>query len=55
MKYWRNKRDKLVKKYSYVSDRDLKYTIGKEKEMMEKLREKLGKSEEEILGIIIDL
>lgn len=52
---WRNKRDKLKHKFASISGRDLKYRIGKEKEMLNKLKIKLGKSDEEILSLIIDL
>jgi hypothetical protein len=52
---WRYKKFKLKRKYSSISDKDLKYTIGKEKELLERLREKLGKTNKEILDIIIEL
>ena len=52
---WQNKKDKLMQKFASVKGKDLNYSIGREKEMMKKLRVKLGKTEEEILSIIIDL
>jgi len=52
---WRLKKYKLLQKFSSIKEKDLKYRLGKEGEMMKTLREKLGKTEEEILGIIIDL
>lgn len=53
--YWQSKKNKLLRKFRIISSRDLKYTIGREKEMLNKLKSKLGKSEEELLSIIIDL
>lgn len=38
-----------------ISGKDLKYRIGEEKELLNKLKDKLGKTDEEILSIIIDL
>lgn len=52
---WKNKKDKLKQKFSSIRERDLKYRIGKEWKMIRKLRDRLGKTEEEILGIIVDL
>jgi len=52
---WRNKRDKLKHKFAFISGRDLKYCIGKENVMLNKLKKKLGKTDEEILSMIIDL
>jgi hypothetical protein len=52
---WQNKKDKLMQKFASVKGKDLNYRIGREKEMMKRLRVKLGKTEEEILSIIIDL
>lgn len=50
-----HKRDKLKRKFSFISDKDLKYRIGKEKDLLNRLSRKLGKSDEEVLGILIDL
>jgi hypothetical protein len=52
---WDNKKGKLIKKFSAIREKDLHYKIGRENEIVRKLREKLGKSDAEILGIIIDL
>lgn len=38
-----------------IRGKDLKYRVGEEKEMVKKLKDKLGMTDEEILGIIIDL
>ncbi|HEX2974746.1 MAG TPA: hypothetical protein VHO68_02320 [Bacteroidales bacterium] len=51
---WR-KKYKLLQKFSIIKGKDLKYRIGEETQMLKKLKDKLGKTEEEILGIIIDL
>lgn len=53
--YWHSKKNKLMKKFHIISSKDLKYSIGREKEMLNKLKDKLGISEEELLSIIIDL
>jgi hypothetical protein len=53
--HWRIKRDKLKHKFASISGKDLRYRIGKEKEMLNKLKKKLGKTDEEILSMIIDL
>jgi hypothetical protein len=52
---WEHKKGKLRKKFSMIREKDLDYTVGRENELLRKLREKLGKSDAEILGIIIDL
>jgi hypothetical protein len=54
-RYWRVKKGKLLKKYKNLTDRDLRFVIGKEKEMMEILGNKLGKTKQELLDIIITL
>ncbi|HEX2967723.1 MAG TPA: hypothetical protein VHO46_01370 [Bacteroidales bacterium] len=52
---WQHKKYKLIRKFSSIREKDLRYRIGEEKNLIRKLRDKLGKSDEEILGIIIDL
>lgn len=52
---WRHKKGKLKQKFASISGKDLKFRLGHENEMLKKLKEKLGKSEKDILGIIIDL
>jgi hypothetical protein len=52
---WGKKKDKIRQKFSAVTNRDLNYRVGREYKMIEKLKDKLGKSEEEILNMIIDL
>lgn len=51
--YWNEKKEKLKQNFPNITDSDLLFHEGKEKEMLEMLGYKLGKSKEE-LRIIID-
>ena len=51
--YWKDKSEKLLKKYDNLTDKDLRFNLGKEKEMIEKVGFKLGKSMKELLSFII--
>jgi hypothetical protein len=53
--YWNDKKEKLLKKYKNLTEKDLCFDEGKEKEMIEILGYKLGKSKQELLKIIIAL
>jgi hypothetical protein len=53
--YWEEKKEKLLKKYKNLTDRDLRFNLGMEEEMIEILSYKLGKSRQELLHIIISL
>lgn len=53
--FWKIKKKKLIKKYPSITDNDLNYQEGKEKEMMDIIGFKLGKSNQELLNIIIAL
>jgi hypothetical protein len=53
--YWNIKKEKLKQKYENLSDKDLCFNEGKEKEMIEMLSYKLGKTKQELLKIIITL
>ncbi len=53
--YWKDKSEKLLKKYVNLTDKDLRFNLGKEKEMIETVGFKLGKSMKELLSIIITL
>jgi hypothetical protein len=55
VRYWKEKREKLLKKYDNLTDEDLNYDEGNEKQMIESLGSKLGKSMKELLSIIITL
>lgn len=51
--YWDKKKEKLKVKFPLITDEDLRYQEGKEKEMIEMLGNKLGKSKLELLNIIV--
>ena len=53
--YWNEKKEKLKQKYTTITDEDLSFSDGKEKEMMEMLGYKLGKSKAELVDIIVSL
>lgn len=53
--YWDEKKEKLKKKYPDITDEDLFYSEGKERIMLEILSYKLGKTEQELLSIIVSL
>ena len=55
MQYWKDKKEKLLKRYNNLTDKDLNYKLGEEKKMVETLGKKLGKSKLDILSIIITL
>lgn len=51
--YWDKKKDKLKEKFPIITDDDLRFRERKEKEMIEMLGNKLGKSKQELLNIIV--
>jgi hypothetical protein len=51
--YWDKKKEKLKQRFPAITDEDLRYREGKEKEMIEMLGYKLGKSKQELLNIIV--
>jgi hypothetical protein len=53
--YWNCKKKRLKQKYPIITDKDLTYCEGKEKVMLEILSYKIGKTEQELLNIIIAL
>jgi len=53
--YWENRKEKLLKKFENLSQKDLNYKLGEEKAMIEALSVKLGKSDKELLSLIISL
>jgi hypothetical protein len=55
VRYWNDKKEKLKKKFKNLTDKDLNFNEGKEKEMIEIVGNKLGKSKQELLKIIIAL
>lgn len=50
--FWNNKKEKLKQKYQVLTDKDLCFFEGKEKEMIEVLGKKLGKTKQELISII---
>ena len=55
VRYWDDKKDKLKQKYENLTDKDLSFNLGNEKEMIEMLGQKLGITKQELLKIIITL
>ena len=53
--YWNEKKVKIKEKFPDLTDEDLQFKECKEKEMMEILGYKLGKSKLELLKIIVML
>ena len=55
VRYWDDKKDKLKQKFENLTDKDLSFNLGSEKEMIETLGQKLGITKQELLKIIITL
>jgi hypothetical protein len=55
MGYWNDKKEKIKQKYPIITDDDLIFYEGKEKEMIEQLGLRLGKSIEEMRVVITEL
>ena len=53
--FWNEKKDKLKKSYPTLTEKDLSFREGKEKEMIELLGYKLGKSQQELIKIIVTI
>lgn len=53
--FWNDKKEKLKKKYPVITEEDVHFREGKEKEMIEMLGNKLGKTTQELLNIIVAL
>jgi hypothetical protein len=53
--YWEKKKEKLKERFPVITDEDLSYREGKEKEMIEILGNKLGKSKFELINIIVTI
>ena len=53
--YWNKKKEKLKKKFSTITDDDLSFNYGKEKEMLEILGYKLGKTKDELRNLLVVL
>ena len=50
--FWNERKEKIKEKFPNISDEDLKFYKNKEKEMIELLSYKLGKTQEELRTII---
>lgn len=55
MGYWEEKKEKIKQKYPFLTDDDLLFNYGKEKEMVDRLGFRLGLSIEEMRDIIKEL
>jgi hypothetical protein len=53
--FWADKKEKLLKKYDNLTDKDLHFNEGNEQELIESLGSKLGKTSHEILKLIVML
>ena len=53
--YWDEKKEKLLRKYKNLNDKDLRFDLGREEEMIDLLSRKLGKTRQELLKIIVTL
>jgi hypothetical protein len=54
-RFWNEKKEKLKHKFTDITDKDLCFQEGNEKEMIKMIGSKLGKTEQELLYIIIGL
>ena len=52
---WREKKEKLKKKFAKLTDKDFSFPEDKQSEIIKRLQLKLGKTEEEIYKIITNL
>ena len=55
MGYWEDRKEKIKQKYPVITDDDLIFSDGKEKEMVERLGFILGISIEEMRTVISEL
>jgi hypothetical protein len=53
--FWNNKKEKLRQKFPILTDEDVSFREGKEKEMIEMIGNKMGKTKLELLYIIAGL
>lgn len=51
--YWKTRKEKLLKMHKSLSQKDLDFKLGEENAMLASLSDKLGKSREELLKMII--
>lgn len=53
--FWNNKKEKLKQKFPILTEEDVSFNEGKEKEMIEMIGNKICKTKLEMLYIIADL
>jgi hypothetical protein len=53
--YWKSRKEKLLKMFESLSHKDLDFEVGEENAMLAALGNKLGKSNQELLNLIISL
>lgn len=53
--YWKTRKEKLLKMYHNLSRKDFDFKEGEESAMLAQLSHKLGKSNQELLNLIITL
>ena len=53
--YWKTRKEKLLKLYKNLSEKDLNFKLGEENAMLAVLSNKLGLSNQEVLKIIVTL
>ena len=53
--YWKTRKEKLLKMHKSLSHKDLDFEVGEENAMLATLSNKLGKTREELLKLIIML
>lgn len=53
--YWKTRKEKLLKLYKNLSQKDLDFKLGEENAMLATLSDKLGKTNQELLNLIITL
>jgi hypothetical protein len=53
--YWNTRKEKLLKMYKNLSQKDLDFKLGEENAMLAILSNKLGKTNQELLNLIITL
>ncbi len=52
---WNEIKGKLKQQYAQLTDDDLKYTVGKEEELVGRLQKKLGENREKVVDMINNL
>ena len=53
--YWKTRKEKLLKLYKNLSQKDLDFKLGEENAMLASLSNKLCKTNQELLNLIITL